>query len=157
MAFTMAALSLVCAILIAVFVPTKRIRTSVPHLAIALWLGGFNLIHGINAFVWAGNINIHIPVWCDISELSHPSIHQNKQTDGNLSVTKLMLGTAIALPGAFLCIAMELRLMASDRKISTNPVVIRNRKLLEVFLCYILPALYMASREYLCKYVTTNV
>ncbi|KJA26524.1 hypothetical protein HYPSUDRAFT_132784 [Hypholoma sublateritium FD-334 SS-4] len=128
MAFTMAALSVVCAILVAVFVPTKRIRTSVPHLAIALWLGGFNLIHGVNAFVWAGNINIHIPVWCDI-------------------MTKLMLGTAIALPGAFLCIAMELRLMASDRKLSTNPIVVRNRKLLEVFLCYILPVLYMASRE----------
>ena len=71
MAFSMAALSLVCAILIAVLIPTKRVYTSVPHLAIALWLGCFNLIHGINAFVWAGNINIHIPVWCDIGELSH--------------------------------------------------------------------------------------
>lgn len=71
MAFAMAALSLVCAILIAVLIPTKRVYTSVPHLAIALWLGCFNLIHGINAFVWSGNINIHIPVWCDIGELPH--------------------------------------------------------------------------------------
>ena len=72
-------------------------------------------------------------------------------------VTKLMLGTAIALPGAFLCIAMELRLMASDRKLSANPIVIRNRKLLEVFLCYILPVLYMASRECRCAHTIIDV
>lgn len=59
-----------------------------------------------------------------------------------------MLGTTIALPGALLCIAMELRLVASERKLSTSPIVLRNRKILELVLCYIIPVIYMASREY---------
>lgn len=69
MTFAMVALSFVCAALIFVFAITKRVRTSVPHLAIVLWLGSFNLIRGINAVLWVDNINIHIPVWCDIGEL----------------------------------------------------------------------------------------
>ncbi|KAF8963271.1 pheromone A receptor-domain-containing protein [Flammula alnicola] len=126
MAVALAALSFTCAFFIAIFIPVKRIRTSIPHLAIVLWLGGYNIVHGINAIVWAGNLDIHIPVWCDI-------------------VTKLMLGANIALPGALLCIAIQLQLVSSSKKISTNPTVLRNRTILELFLCYIIPLIYMSS------------
>ncbi|KAF9477445.1 hypothetical protein BDN70DRAFT_110899 [Pholiota conissans] len=122
-----AALSFTCAALIAVFAPVPRVRTSIPHVALIFWLGGYNLVHGIDALVWADNTDIHIPVWCDI-------------------VTKLMLGANIALPGAFLCIAIDLREKSRMKTpISTNPIVLRNRKILEVFLCYILPVIFMLS------------
>lgn len=58
----------VCAALLAVFIPVKRVRTSVPHLAIVLWLAMYNLVHGINAVIWDGNVENHAPVWCDIGE-----------------------------------------------------------------------------------------
>jgi len=66
MAVILVALSFTCAALLAVFIPVRRIRTSIPDLAIVLWLTGYNIIHGVNALVWAGNVDIHIPVWCDI-------------------------------------------------------------------------------------------
>ena len=65
----LAFLSFVCAVLLAVFILAQRIRTSVPRLSIILWLFGYNLIHGINALVWSGNVDIQAPVWCDIGEI----------------------------------------------------------------------------------------
>lgn len=64
----LAILSFVCAVLLAIFIPVQRIRNSVPKLAIILWIFGYNLVHGINAIVWSGNVGIHIPVWCDIGK-----------------------------------------------------------------------------------------
>ncbi|KAH9476716.1 Pheromone B beta 1 receptor [Psilocybe cubensis] len=111
MAVALVTLSFICAGLLAVFVPVKRVRTSIPHLAIIVWLLGHNLIHAINAAVWAGNVDIHVPIWCDI-------------------VTKVLLGIKVALPGA-------LRTILKDRR------VLRNRMIFELFLCYVLPTLYM--------------
>lgn len=65
----LAFLSFVCAVCLAVFISAQRIRTSVPRLSIILWLFGYNLVHGINALVWSGNVAIHAPVWCDIGEI----------------------------------------------------------------------------------------
>ena len=65
----LAFLSFVCAVLLAVFISAQRIRASVPRLSIILWLIGYNLVHGINALVWSGNVNIQAPVWCDIGEI----------------------------------------------------------------------------------------
>ena len=65
----LAFLSFVCAVFLAVFIPVQRIRTSVPRLSIILWLFGYNLVHGINALVWSGNVDMHVPVWCDIGEI----------------------------------------------------------------------------------------
>lgn len=65
----LAFLSFVCAICLAVFILVQRIRTSVPRLSIILWLFGYNLLHGINALVWSGNVDMHVTVWCDIGEI----------------------------------------------------------------------------------------
>ena len=60
--------SFICVFLLVIFIPVRRVRRSVPYLAILLWLAGINLIRGINALVWDGNVEIHVPVWCDIGE-----------------------------------------------------------------------------------------
>ncbi|KAF8154019.1 pheromone A receptor-domain-containing protein [Crassisporium funariophilum] len=119
MAVELPILSFLCAAILAVFIPVKRVRTRIPNLAIVLWLVGYNLVHGINALAWAGNND-----W--------------------IAVTKLMLGANIALPGAFLCIARQLELVSSTRTFSFDPKVLRNRMFLEVLLCYILPVIYMS-------------
>lgn len=69
MAVSLAILSFICAAFLAVCISVQRIRTSVPRLAIILWLFGYNLVHGINALIWFGNVDIHVPVWCDIGEI----------------------------------------------------------------------------------------
>ncbi|KAF8809928.1 STE3-like pheromone receptor [Phlegmacium glaucopus] len=122
-------LSFVNVTFLAVFIPVQRIRTNVPRLAIILWLLGFNLVHGINALVWSGNVDIHVPVWCDI-------------------VTKLMLGANLALPAAFFCVSLQLELLSSMRTISSHPTVVRNRLMSEIFMCYLLPILYMLLRAF---------
>jgi len=60
------AVSFICAALLAVFIPVARVRCNVPNLAIVAWLVGCNLVHGINAIIWADNVDIRVPVWCDI-------------------------------------------------------------------------------------------
>ena len=60
--------SFICVFLLVIFIPVRRVRSCVPYLAILLWLAGINLIRGINALVWDGNVDIRVPVWCDIGE-----------------------------------------------------------------------------------------
>ncbi|KAF8884488.1 pheromone A receptor-domain-containing protein [Infundibulicybe gibba] len=117
--------SFVCAALLAIFVPLPCIRNNVANLAIVSWLIVCNITHGVNAVLWAGNTNIHVPVWCDI-------------------VTKLLLGVNVALPGACVCLARYLELASSSRVISTHPRVKRNRMLVELVLCYLFPTIYMS-------------
>jgi len=69
MAVGLAILSFLCVAFLSVFISAQRVRTSVPRLAIILWLCGYNLVRGINMLVWAGNVEIYVPVWCDIGEL----------------------------------------------------------------------------------------
>ncbi|KAG5340706.1 Pheromone B beta 1 receptor [Termitomyces sp. T112] len=118
----LAVISFVCAGLLALFIPIARVRQNVANLAIISWLLGANVVHGINAIIWAGNVEPHVPVWCDI-------------------VTKLMVGATIALPGAFLSVARRLELVSSTRPISKGPKA--SRFMLEFILCYIIPLFYM--------------
>ncbi|KAF5378592.1 hypothetical protein D9615_007161 [Tricholomella constricta] len=118
-------ISFTCAALLAIFIPVARVRCNVANLAIVAWLLGCNLVHGINAIIWADNIDISVPVWCDI-------------------VTKLLLGATVALPGACLSISRRLELASSNRSISNDPKTQTRRLLLEFVLCYIIPLMYMA-------------
>ena len=153
MAVILAALSFICAALLAVFIPVRRIRTSIPDLAIVLWLAGYNIIHGVNAVVWAGNVDIHIPVWCDIGTRFSGEIRDVLElTHIHWAVTKFMLGANIALPGALVCISRQLELVSSSKKIHLDPIVKRNRTILEFILCYVVPMIYMSLRE--CRVLT---
>ncbi len=43
---------------------------NVATLSIICWLFIMNVIYGVDALVWANNVDIVVPVWCDISESS---------------------------------------------------------------------------------------
>lgn len=47
-----------------------RVR-NLATLSIIAWLSAYNLIYGIDAIIWAGNVDIVAPVWCDIGETIH--------------------------------------------------------------------------------------
>ncbi|KAJ7088274.1 GPCR fungal pheromone mating factor [Mycena epipterygia] len=61
---------------------------NVPLLSIFGWLAISDLIFGINAIIWNGNVNIVVPVWCDIT-------------------TKIRIGSEIALPVCALTLALQ--------------------------------------------------
>jgi pheromone a factor receptor len=73
MAPALIAVSAVSSFLLACFLPVKRVYSDVPSLALVFWLLVANLIHLVNAIVWAGNVEVHSEIWCDISELHDPS------------------------------------------------------------------------------------
>ncbi|EAU87394.2 pheromone receptor [Coprinopsis cinerea okayama7 len=97
----------------------------VPSLALVVWFLTANFIHAVNSAVWAGNVDIHSEIWCDIT-------------------TKLLLGVNVAIPGALLCIARQLELVSSSRKIIDSPIVKRNSTIFEVICCYMIPLIYMS-------------
>ncbi|KAJ7500853.1 GPCR fungal pheromone mating factor, partial [Mycena galericulata] len=97
---------------------------SVATVSLVLWLLLGNAIHAVNALVWSSNVQERVPIWCDI-------------------VTKLLLGATAALPGACLCTARHLELLASSRKLYPNTYSKRLHTLADVALCYVLPLLYM--------------
>jgi hypothetical protein len=68
-------------------------------------------------------------------------------TDVLHTVTKVVLGLNVALPGAFLCILRELELVASLRTYSSDKNAIRNRRTFEYLFCYAMPISYMLLRK----------
>ena len=59
-----------------------------------------------------------------------------------------MLGANLALPAAFLCISRQLELLSSTRTIPCHPTVIRNWLIFDIFMCYLLPIIYILLRKY---------
>lgn len=138
-------LSFICAALLALRLLSKNVRNSVTALSIVIWLCTANLVHGINALVWAGNVNIHIPVWCDIGKYA--------LTVFNIClpvtiVTRVVLCAMVAVPSAYLATSYNLRLIISEQKISVDARACKLRKLLDFGLCYALPAIYLIFREW---------
>ncbi len=44
----------------------QRVRKDIALSSVIAWLAACNLIQGINAVIWAGNSQLHAPIWCDI-------------------------------------------------------------------------------------------
>ncbi|KAK7046036.1 hypothetical protein VNI00_007031 [Paramarasmius palmivorus] len=93
-------------------------------LSIIAWLFIINVIYGVDAVVWAQNVDIVIPVWCDIT-------------------TKLIIGANIALPAACLCVCIHLERVASTRVASVTSLDRRRRTIFELSMCVLLPIVYM--------------
>ncbi|KAG1751797.1 pheromone A receptor-domain-containing protein [Suillus lakei] len=96
---------------------------NVATLSIIAWLFVLNVVYAVDAILWGNNINIIIPVWCDIT-------------------TKIIIGSTFALPAACLCICIHLERVASVRA-KTSHHDKRNRQLFELFMCLGLPMVFM--------------
>lgn len=66
-----------------------------------LWTATSLLIHFINSIIWDGNVVNHSPTWCDIS-------------------TKLIIGAAIGIPCASLCINRRLYCISGVQTVTTS-------------------------------------
>lgn len=141
-----ATVSFLCSVVLAIFIPVPRVRKNVAKLALALWLLGCNLVHGINALLWSSDLDLKALGWCDlgmvlphVDDLFFDVLYEFK-------VTKLVLATTIAIPGACLCIARYLELVSSSRNLPATAKALRNRRLFDAIICYLIPFLYMPLR-----------
>lgn len=60
--------ALICAFLVLLPLPWHLRAGTVPTVSISLWLLLSNLVNGINAVIWSGNVRIVARVWCDIGK-----------------------------------------------------------------------------------------
>lgn len=60
--------------------------------------------------------------------------------------TKLLLGAMVAIPGACVAISRRLELLSSKRPLLADRRSRRNRLIVDVLLCYLIPIIYMALR-----------
>ena len=63
-------LAFIAAALVLVPLPWHWRARNVATLSIIAWLFFVDIIYGVDAVVWRHNVNIVVPVWCDISTLS---------------------------------------------------------------------------------------
>ncbi|KAF9468421.1 GPCR fungal pheromone mating factor [Collybia nuda] len=120
-----APIALIAAASVLIVLPWHWRAGNVATLSLVFWLFITNLIYGVDAIVWADNVEIIIPVWCDIT-------------------TKLIVGANVALPAACLCICIHLERVASVRMARTNISDKRRRQIFEALVCFGLPLLIMA-------------
>ncbi|KAF8963266.1 GPCR fungal pheromone mating factor [Flammula alnicola] len=115
----------IAAALVLVPLPWHWRARNVPTLSIIAWLFVSNVVYGINAIIWANNVNIVVPVWCDIT-------------------TKLQIGATMALPACCLCLCIHLERISSVRQVNTSYKEKRRRMLFDCLMCWGIPIIYMA-------------
>ncbi|KDQ16884.1 hypothetical protein BOTBODRAFT_30259 [Botryobasidium botryosum FD-172 SS1] len=105
--------------------PSHWRARNVATLSVAFWLFINNVIQGVNSIIWANDVEIKIPVWCDIT-------------------TKLVIGTAAGLTAAGVCIARHLESVASPRAGISTAADKRRRTIFELIMCIGAPVLAMS-------------
>ena len=143
----LAAVSFLCSVVLSLFIVLHCVRRNIPRLALVSWLLGCNMVHGVDASIWASNVDPRALVWCDLGTKFLPFFMSNFLSFWYL-VTKLVLATNIAVSGACLCIAHHLELVSSSRNLPDTPKAFRNRRLSYLIICYLIPLLYMALRTF---------
>ncbi|OBZ74842.1 Pheromone B beta 1 receptor [Grifola frondosa] len=117
-------IAFLAAFLVLVPLPWHWRAGNVATVSIVAWLFVVNVIYGVDAIIWHGNVAIVVPVWCDIT-------------------TKIMIGANIALPAACMCVCIHLEQVASVRRVRTMVSDKRRRQIFEAVICFLVPMLWM--------------
>jgi len=142
----LAPLGIIAAILVLIPLPRQIRARNVATIAMIFWFFEHCLSSGIDAIVWAGNVNDSAPVWCQISKSFCDLFNHRALIQDIRSATHLRNGVGIALPAATLCICKHLEYVSSGRPIYLDKRQWR-RKCFELFMCFVLPGLWI----FLCK------
>ncbi|KAJ7363102.1 pheromone A receptor-domain-containing protein [Mycena albidolilacea] len=68
MVAALAASAFVASALVLVPLPWHLQSRNIPVLSIIAWLFVLNVSYGVNALIWGGNVEIVLPIWCDIDQ-----------------------------------------------------------------------------------------
>ncbi|KAH9837844.1 putative fungal pheromone GPCR, STE3-type [Rhodofomes roseus] len=116
--------SFLAAVLVLVPLPAHIKARNLATVAIILWLSAVNLAQGINTVIWADNVEIKAVVWCDV-------------------VTRLFIGSNVALPAACFALCMHLERIASARAVRITEADKRRQIWVDSVLCFGVPAVYI--------------
>jgi len=111
-----------------------------------IWTGLACLNQFINSVVWNGNAVNRAPVWCDICKCKDIVDFKQSLTDGIAS--RLIVGTAVAIPAASLCINRRLYHIASVTTVRINKAEKRRAVMVDLAIGLGLPILEMILREF---------
>ncbi len=104
----------------------------------------------INSIVWNGNAINWAPVWCDICKfLVH--LYANASADMGSPASRLIVGTAVAIPAASLCINRRLYHIASVRSVTITKAEKRRQIMVDLAIGLGLPILEMILRKFSLK------
>jgi Pheromone A receptor len=142
----LAPLGIIAAILVLIPLPRQIRARNVATIAMIFWFFEHCLVSGVNAIVWAGNVNDSAPAWCEISEAFCVIFYRRALIEDMRSAMYLRNGEYIAFPAATLCICKHLEYASSGRPIHLDKRQWR-RACFELFMCVVLPGLWML----LCK------
>ncbi|KAF9447631.1 fungal pheromone STE3G-protein-coupled receptor [Macrolepiota fuliginosa MF-IS2] len=117
--------SFLAAVLVLIPLPWHWRARNIATVSLIIWLFLVDVVYGINSLIWNENVENAAPVWCDIT-------------------SKIIVGASYALPLATLCICKHLEMVSSSRKVSFDYADRRHRMLFEAFMCFGLPAIFMA-------------
>lgn len=132
------------AVLVLIPLPWHWRAGNVATLAITAWLFVVNIIYGVDAIIWGNNVNIVIPVWCDISECI---LFASAAIVLTLSATKILIGSNISLAAANMCVCIHLEQVSSGRLVMITRSHKRRRQIFEAIMCYLVPIVWMALRR----------
>jgi pheromone a factor receptor len=94
------------------------------------WTGLSCLILSINSMVWNGNAYNHAPVWCDISKASTLILYGGRYIlthHFTIAATRILVGAAVAIPAASLCINRRLYHIACVKSVTHSRAEVRSR------------------------------
>ncbi|RPD76924.1 STE3-domain-containing protein [Lentinus tigrinus ALCF2SS1-7] len=112
--------SFLCMGLLLLLSPIYLHTRNVAAISLAAWLVVCNLVHGVNALLWSGNDDVHVPAWCDI-------------------MSRVLLAAQIALPGCALAIARKLRQCAIGQEVTQRA----HTYMQDLTFCLIIPLAYI--------------
>ncbi|KAI0702603.1 STE3-domain-containing protein [Earliella scabrosa] len=112
--------SFLCLGLLLLLSPVFLHSRNLAVISLVAWLVFCNLISGINAVVWAGNVHNHAPVWCDIT-------------------TRVLLAAQMGLPGCALVLARRLRRCAIGQEVAQKAYTLMQ----DLTFCLIIPLVYV--------------
>lgn len=81
----------------------------------AFWVGSMNFSNFLKTIVWHNNVDIVIPVWCDIGKITFLSVDLLHVPHFCRLVTKLQVGAGIGVPACTTVLALHLFRIARMR------------------------------------------
>jgi pheromone a factor receptor len=132
--------ALACVLLL-VPLPAQIRARNVAVLAGMTYLIATSIVYFVNTIVWAGNVRVDAPVWCDISEHSSTSVPFPSLRTAIGSTIWFM--SQYGVEGAALCVCKQLERITSSRNAAANK---RSRVTFEVLVCCVLPMLSIPLR-----------
>lgn len=112
-----------------------------------IWTGLACLNQFINSIIWNGNVINWAPVWCDICEFScQIQCKKNFMLIRPLKATRFMIGSAVAIPAASLCINRRLYYIATANAVTITKSERRRAVLVDLGIGIGIPVLEMVLR-----------